>query len=273
VSRHRAPGRRAAPGRVRRLPDSLSRGRAAAFAAKSAAGLGVVGGAAVALTIPLDAGSAQAATPAATPLALTGTVSVLDRAAEDRSSRSAARTMPAAVTAPTEVAPAQADPVGVAGVKAVAKPKPKPKPKPTPMPSSTTEKKSSSSSASSSSTPAASGSYSGGITSKCSSIGLIPNAQRLCSAVQSSFGLTNIGGYRPNGGEHSTGQAIDFMISSQAQGDAIAAYVQQHVGDYNVKYVIWRQRYWQPGSDWRLMEDRGSATANHYDHVHVTIAY
>ena len=89
--------------------------------------------------------------------------------------------------------------------------------------------------------------------------------------MQSAFGLTNIGGYRPNGGEHSTGQAVDFMISSQSQGDAIAAFVQNHVSEFNVQYIIWRQRYWEPGSSWDLMEDRGSTTQNHYDHVHVTV--
>lgn len=89
--------------------------------------------------------------------------------------------------------------------------------------------------------------------------------------MQSAFGLGSIGGYRPNAGEHSTGQAIDFMISSQAQGDAIAAFVQAHAGELGVKYVIWRQRYWTPGSAWDPMSDRGSATANHYDHVHVTV--
>ncbi len=34
-------------------------------------------------------------------------------------------------------------------------------------------------------------------------------------------------------------------------------------------YVIWRQRY-NDGSGWDPMEDRGSITANHYDHVHVS---
>ncbi len=257
MSRHRAPGRRAAPGRVKRLPDGLSRSRAASFAAKSAAGLGVVGGAAVALTIPMEA-TAEAATTSSPAMALAST-SFETRAPMERASRDGSRTAPA-VTAPAEVAPVQAAPVGVSGVKAVAKPKPKAEPTPT-------------AEASPEAPAVATGSYGGGITSTCASIGLIPNAQRLCSAVQTTFGLTSIGGYRPNGGEHSTGQAIDFMISSSAQGDAIAAYVQQHVAEFNVQYVIWQQRYWEPGSSWSLMEDRGSITANHYDHVHVTIAY
>ncbi len=63
------------------------------------------------------------------------------------------------------------------------------------------------------------------------------------------------------------------MISGKAQGDAIAAYVQAHVAQFNVKYLIWRQRYWAPGEGWSAMADRGSTTANHYDHVHVTVNY
>ncbi|MGH8775923.1 MAG: hypothetical protein ACRDWI_12375 [Jiangellaceae bacterium] len=38
--------------------------------------------------------------------------------------------------------------------------------------------------------------------------------------------------------------------------------------------MIWAQRIWtaERSSDgWRWMEDRGSDTANHYDHVHVTV--
>ncbi len=258
VSRHRPPGRRRAPGRVKRLPDGFSRRGAAALAAKSVAGVGLIGGAAVALTLPMEA-SAEAATPAPASLALASPASVTDRgAALDRASRSAARTLPAAVTAPTGPAPAKPDTVGVSGVKAVAEPKPKPVAAP---------------SASTRSGVAASNAYTGGVSAKCAGLGLVPNAQRLCTAVQANFGLSNIGGYRPNGGEHSTGQAVDFMITSQAQGDAIAAWVQQHVGQFNVEYVIWRQRYWTPGSSWSLMPDRGSITANHYDHVHVTVNY
>jgi len=164
-----------------------------------------------------------------------------------------------AVVAPAATTPAAAEPVGVAGVKAVAKPKPKPKPK------------AASGGSGSSSSAAGSRSYSTSITGRCGSIGLTSNAARLCSAVQSAYGLSSIGGYRPNAGEHSTGQAVDFMISGRGQGDAIAAFVQSHAGQFNVEYVIWRQRYWVPGAGWDPMSDRGSATANHYDHVHVTV--
>ena len=38
-------------------------------------------------------------------------------------------------------------------------------------------------------------------------------------------------------------------------------------------YIIWQQRYYdiRTGGGWRMMSDRGGATANHYDHVHVSV--
>ncbi len=103
--------------------------------------------------------------------------------------------------------------------------------------------------------------------------GLVPNAQRAYSAVRSAFGITTIGGLRPGDPlDHGTGHAIDVMITSQAQGDAVAAFVLEHAAELNVKYVIWRQRSWKPERGaWRLMEDRGSITQNHFDHVHVSV--
>ena len=234
------------------------------MAVKSLATVGVVGGAAVALALPVDASPAALALPTSTSSAADGRVDALKASRSD--GRSAEAPSPA-VSAPTDAAPLAPEPVGVSGVKAVAKPKPKPKPKTTPTGSASAQSGATSDSPSTSSAR----SYSTSITAKCGSIGLNNDAARLCSAVQSAFGLTNIGGYRPNAGEHSTGQAVDFMITSRSQGDAIAAFVQNHVSEFDVQYIIWRQRYWAPGGSWELMEDRGSITANHYDHVHVTV--
>lgn len=241
---------------MRRLPDGFSR-LGATWALKSVAVLGVLGGAAAALALPVEAA------PAALALPVAATTSFDSRGEANAASRSNARAAIAApaVSAPAAAAPVAPDAVGVTGVKAVAKPKPKPKPEPA------ADTGSSSSSSTSSKAP----SYSTNISGRCGSIGLNNDAARLCSAVQSAFDPPSIGGYRPNAGEHSTGQAVDFMISSRSQGDAIAAFVQSHVGEFNVQYVIWRQRYWTPGSSWDPMEDRGSATANHMDHVHVTV--
>ena len=253
VSRHRTPGRRRAPGAVRRLPDGLPR-LSATWAVKSVATVGVLGGAAIALALPVDA------SPAALTLAGPASTAAAERADGLSASRSTARVVKApapAVSAPADAAPIVPEQVGVSGVKAVAKPKPKP---------------AANAGGSGGSAASSSAAYSTKVSGRCGNIGLNNDAARLCSAVDSVFHLGSIGGYRPNAGEHSTGQAVDFMISSRSQGDAVAAWVQSHVGEFNVEYVIWRQRYWTPGSSWDPMEDRGSPTANHMDHVHVTVA-
>ena len=59
-----------------------------------------------------------------------------------------------------------------------------------------------------------------------------------------------------------------------ALGDQVAAYLQQNADALNIEYLIWRQRIWINGdSGWTWMSDRGGTTANHYDHVHVTVRY
>ena len=60
------------------------------------------------------------------------------------------------------------------------------------------------------------------------------------------------------------------MVSDKALGDQIAQFVIDNREKLGMTQVIWRQRIWEPGSGWRGMSDRGSATANHFDHVHVT---
>ena len=77
--------------------------------------------------------------------------------------------------------------------------------------------------------------------------------------------------------DHPSGHAADFMVgtspSGRTKGDRLAAYVQKHHKELGVDYVIWYQRIWSParnGEGWRPMDDRGSPTANHMDHVHIT---
>jgi len=103
-------------------------------------------------------------------------------------------------------------------------------------------------------------------------IGLRGYAITVYCAVRATFGITTIGGYRAGDpGDHGTGHAVDVMITGKDQGDAVAAFVMAHAAELHVKYVIWRQRIWTPGGTWRPMADRGSITANHYDHVHVSV--
>ena len=106
---------------------------------------------------------------------------------------------------------------------------------------------------------------------------LTSNARSVYRAVCAAFGhsVSAFGGYRPGDpGDHGSGRAVDIMVSGQPGLD-IARYVQAHARELHVKYVIYQQKIWlagHPTSQWRLMEDRGSRTANHYDHVHVSVS-
>jgi hypothetical protein len=85
--------------------------------------------------------------------------------------------------------------------------------------------------------------------------------------------ITSYGGW-DNHGEHSSGKALDIMTSDVALGNAIASFLQQHASELHLYDILWRQRIWTPvraSEGWRLFADRGSATANHYDHVHVSV--
>lgn len=86
----------------------------------------------------------------------------------------------------------------------------------------------------------------------------------------------------PGTSDHCCGLAIDFMCSSAGGvrttiGQPIAEWVMNNRASLGLKYVIWGQKIWSPSQDavkpwsqWRAMEDRGSITANHWDHVHVS---
>lgn len=155
-----------------------------------------------------------------------------------------------------------------------------PKPKPTAESSASSEKSDDSSSDEKSSDEKSSGEGDGTSSdtsappcSVSSSIesGLLPNAVNGYRAVCAKFPeVKTFGGRRPGtGSDHNTGEAVDIMITGST-GDRIADYLIQNQGALNVKYVIWKQRIWMPGKGWKAMEDRGSATANHFDHVHAS---
>lgn len=88
-------------------------------------------------------------------------------------------------------------------------------------------------------------------------------------------------------GHHAAGRAVDLMTLTADQrqlrnavGNEIAAYVRRHQRRLGIEYVIWRQRIWNATrsddvsrvgwSTWRRMADRGSISANHLDHVHIS---
>jgi hypothetical protein len=114
--------------------------------------------------------------------------------------------------------------------------------------------------------------------------GLTPRMVAVRAAVMANFPMPHgVGCLRPGDpGEHGKGRACDFMISGggrvaagadAARGDALADYLIKNGSRLGVMYIIWKQRYYdiRSGGGWDPMSDRGGATANHYDHVHVSV--
>lgn len=100
--------------------------------------------------------------------------------------------------------------------------------------------------------------------------GTLSHVAQVGHHVDGLFDIDSIGGRADRSGssDHPSGLALDFMVDS-ATGDEVAEYILDNQDDLGVKYVIWEQRY-NDGDGWSTMEDRGGATANHFDHVHVS---
>jgi hypothetical protein len=121
----------------------------------------------------------------------------------------------------------------------------------------------------------------GGISSKpCKSgsaveRGLTPDAIKVHRAICARYPqVTAFGGIRAGGGNHGSGRAVDNMISNSTVGWQIAKWVRAHAKQLGVSEVIYSQHIWtvqRSSEGWRGMSDRGSKTANHYDHVHVSV--
>ena len=81
-------------------------------------------------------------------------------------------------------------------------------------------------------------------------------------------------GLRSSSGYHGDGRALDCMISSSTVGWDMARWVRSNASSLGVMEVIYRQQIWtvqRSSEGWRPMSDRGSPTANHMDHVHVSV--
>lgn len=114
--------------------------------------------------------------------------------------------------------------------------------------------------------------------------GVTPRMLKVKNTIDLEFGpFPTIGCVRSTGDpqDHGTGHACDFMVttggtmatgSAKAQGDSAAQYAINHASALGIKYVIWRQRIYDMRSPgWRMMSNRGGTTANHYDHVHISV--
>lgn len=105
--------------------------------------------------------------------------------------------------------------------------------------------------------------------------GVTPRAAALNQALCDRFpSVRSYGGYRAgDSGAHGSGRALDVMVTG-ATGTEIANWARANAGAYGITEVIWQQRIWttqRSGEGWRGMSDRGGATANHFDHVHITL--
>ena len=105
--------------------------------------------------------------------------------------------------------------------------------------------------------------------------GLTPRAVDVLRAVCNEFpNVTGYGGWREGtGSDHNSGRAIDVMISGEA-GWEVAHWARSNAARLGITEVIYAQKIWtsqRSGDGWRSMADRGSDTANHYDHVHIGV--
>ncbi|HEY9523872.1 MAG TPA: hypothetical protein VIR33_11585 [Thermopolyspora sp.] len=114
--------------------------------------------------------------------------------------------------------------------------------------------------------------------------GLTPRMISVRNTIMQNFPMPyGVGCLRPgDSGEHGVGRACDFMMSSGGRpatgadlerGNALAEWCIANGARIGIMYIIWRQRYYdiRTGAGWRMMADRGGVTANHYDHVHVSV--
>ncbi|MGA8117904.1 MAG: hypothetical protein WCA46_30065 [Actinocatenispora sp.] len=90
--------------------------------------------------------------------------------------------------------------------------------------------------------------------------------------------------YRPqeDGGEHPRGRACDFSVTPDgfggvASGDAknygnnLAAWFIANSDRLAVLYVIWFRQIWLPGVGWQNYNGSGSPSAEHTNHVHLSV--
>jgi hypothetical protein len=86
--------------------------------------------------------------------------------------------------------------------------------------------------------------------------GLTPNAWALADYIRNTYpAVQSIGGVRADPyPDHPSGRAIDIMVGGDTGlGNTIAADIRAQSGRFGVSYMLWQ-------------------TANHYDHIHVTVA-
>lgn len=104
--------------------------------------------------------------------------------------------------------------------------------------------------------------------------GVSPNIAKIHQAVCAAWPqITTYGTLRADSGDHGSGRAVDIMVSG-ATGWEVAEFLRANYQAFGISYIIYEQQIWsveRSGEGWRGMEDRGSVTANHMDHVHASV--
>lgn len=117
---------------------------------------------------------------------------------------------------------------------------------------------------------------------------LTDHTRHVRAFIMKKFGLTEAHGWRQDddgtGHGHNSGMAVDFMVGFDTNvnselGQKIADYFQNNFDALGCYYLIWQQHFYMnvdnkygTANTWNPMEDRGSPTQNHMDHVHVSFA-
>lgn len=126
-----------------------------------------------------------------------------------------------------------------------------------------------------------------------STAGLTPHVAQMKKFLGAKFGINSFSLFRPGdsdgtGHGHGDGLAIDLMlpvgttgINTGDKGDEISKYLAANMHALGIEYIIWEQQFFSPFPSWygpaytwgNFMDDRGSITQNHYDHVHISFSY
>jgi murein DD-endopeptidase MepM/ murein hydrolase activator NlpD/phage-related protein len=106
---------------------------------------------------------------------------------------------------------------------------------------------------------------------------VVPFVRRAGEILGRAFGFSSVFTYP--GHQPDQQHALDFMIKSKSQGEALSQFVSQHPKDLNILYMIWNRRMWrdyahggQPAHTWAPYFDGNNPNPNraHTNHVHLS---